>query len=55
MTDRYRFDCPNCEIDIVVDAGVRSDFLENGCPICGGQTRPSDFEAMETTEDSPSP
>lgn len=54
MTDRYRFDCPNCEIDIVVDRGVRTDFLENGCPICGGPARPSDFAAMEATEENQS-
>ncbi|MGM0372719.1 MAG: DUF7560 family zinc ribbon protein [Halobacteriota archaeon] len=54
MMERYRFDCPNCEIDIVVDSGVRSDFLENGCPICGGSARRSDFYLLEATEESQS-
>lgn len=51
MTDRYRFDCPSCEIDIVVDAGVRTDILNRGCPICGGTARAEDFEQLETTQD----
>ena len=51
MTDRYRFDCPSCEIDIVVDAGVRTDILERGCPICGGRARVGDFEQLEPAQD----
>ncbi|MFW5918799.1 MAG: DUF7560 family zinc ribbon protein [Halanaeroarchaeum sp.] len=51
MTDRFRFDCSSCEIDIVVDAGVRTDILENGCPICGGAARVGDFERSEATQD----
>lgn len=54
MTNRYRFDCPNCEMDIVVDAGVRADFLEHGCPICDAPAPRENFEAMDVTEDTPS-
>lgn len=51
MTDRYRFDCAECEIDIVVDAGVRADFLDGGCPICGGRADVEQFEAIEPEEE----
>ena len=54
MTNRFRFDCSNCEIDIVVDAGVRVDFLENGCPICDVAADRDDFEEMDVTEDTQS-
>ncbi|MFB6069580.1 MAG: zinc ribbon domain-containing protein [Halanaeroarchaeum sp.] len=47
MTDRYRFDCSSCEIDIVVDAGVRADFLESGCPICGSPSHREHFEELD--------
>lgn len=50
MTDRYRFDCPSCEMDIVVDGGVRLDLLENGCPMCGTTVHPENFE--ETLEEA---
>lgn len=51
MTDRYRFDCSSCEIDIVVDAGVRADFLERGCPICGAPSCPDHFETVDAEEE----
>ncbi|MFB6081314.1 MAG: zinc ribbon domain-containing protein [Halanaeroarchaeum sp.] len=51
MTDRYRFDCSSCEIDIVVDAGVRADFLDMGCPICGAPARAEHFDELASEEE----
>jgi len=46
MTDRYRFDCPACDMAIVVDAGVRADVLLAGCPVCGAPSRQDQFEEI---------
>ena len=51
MTDHFRFDCPDCDLEVVVDIGVRYDFLEHGCPICGVMPDPTDFEEVESEED----
>lgn len=54
MNARYRFDCAGCELDIVVDAGVRADFLESGCPICGAPAAEAQFEELDAPGDTPS-
>ncbi|MFB6133963.1 MAG: zinc ribbon domain-containing protein [Halanaeroarchaeum sp.] len=54
MSPRYRFDCAGCELDIVVDAGVRADFLESGCPICGAPSTADAFEEIDAAGDTPS-
>lgn len=50
MTDRFRFDCSSCDIDIVVDAGVRADVLLAGCPVCGAPSGPGRFEELPPEE-----
>jgi hypothetical protein len=31
---RFVFDCPACEVEVIVDADVRSEVLDDGCLMC---------------------
>jgi Zn-finger nucleic acid-binding protein len=43
MPQRFVFDCPACETEMVVDADVRSDVLADGCVLCRAPVDAGDF------------
>jgi hypothetical protein len=34
MPHEFVFDCPACEVRVIVDADIRAAVLEDGCVVC---------------------
>jgi hypothetical protein len=46
MPPQFVFDCPACEAEVAVDAGIRSALLEDGCVRCRQSVTPDAFVRM---------
>ena len=42
----YVFECPKCEEEIRIDAGMRDSLLASGCIICGSEVTGTAFSRM---------
>ncbi|MFP4632863.1 MAG: hypothetical protein ACLFMT_05450 [Halobacteriales archaeon] len=40
----YRFSCPGCAEDLVVNRAMRDALVRRGCVVCGDEVDGDDFE-----------
>jgi hypothetical protein len=50
MPREFVFDCPACEVRVIVDADIRSAVLEDGCVVCRGSVDTDAFVPRSVTE-----
>lgn len=43
------FDCPSCNMRVIVDEDVRELLVSEGCAICTADVSPDDFEWLPET------
>ncbi|WP_449404890.1 DUF7560 family zinc ribbon protein [Haloferax elongans] len=51
MSDEYIFDCPECSVEVGVDAGIRSRILDGGCVLCEASVEAGDFTRLRRSRD----
>lgn len=46
MAQKYRFVCPVCEEQVIVDRHVRDELLVEGCAVCSSGVSRNCFDPM---------
>ncbi|ELZ77466.1 hypothetical protein C452_01725 [Haloferax volcanii JCM 10717] len=41
---QFVFDCPECSVEVCVDAGIRERILDDGCVLCASTVETDAFD-----------
>ncbi|WP_449271562.1 DUF7560 family zinc ribbon protein [Haloferax denitrificans] len=45
MPGQLVFDCPECSVEVFVDAGIRERILDDGCVLCASPVGTDAFDS----------